>query len=61
MKGFIHSLFSDSEWDADLSKCVGFAMVVVAIVGFFLEKDSWQWLLGFGAGLIGWKAKTENV
>lgn len=61
MKAFIHSIFSDSEWDADLAKLTGFILVVVAVVGFFIQKDGWQWLMGFGAGLIGWKSKVENV
>lgn len=60
-KNIIKSLFSDKEWDFDLSKVVGFGAVVCGIVGFFLAKDGFQWLLTFGVGLLGWKSTIEKV
>lgn len=48
----IGSLFSDSEWDADATKVFGFGVVVAGIVGFFMCKPDFQWVIVFGAGLI---------
>lgn len=47
---FIKSLFTDGEWDADIVKVLGFAMIVVGIVGWFLGKDP-AFIVGFGAAL----------
>lgn len=58
---FFKSLFTDKEWDFDLSKVVGFGAVVCGVVGFFLAKDGFQWLLTFGVGLLGWKSKIEGI
>lgn len=60
-KNWFKSLFTDREWDADASKIVGFALVVAGCVGFFMAKENFQWLIAFGAGLLGWKAKVEGV
>lgn len=49
---WLKSIFTDREWDADLTKILGFAIVVVGLVGFFMEKSNFQWVVGFGAGLI---------
>jgi hypothetical protein len=51
-KNWFTSLFSDREWDFDLTKVLGFAVVVAGIVGFFLGKDNFQWIVMFGSGLI---------
>lgn len=51
-KNWFTSLFSDREWDTDLTKVLGFAIIVVSIVGFFLEKSDFQWLVGFGSTLV---------
>lgn len=52
MKKWISSLFSDREWDADLTKIFGFIITVVGLVGFFLAKPGFQWVVSMGAGLI---------
>lgn len=52
MKKWISSLFSDREWDADLTKIFGFIITVVGLVGFFLAKPDFQWVVSMGAGLI---------
>lgn len=52
IKETMKSLFSDRDWDADLTKVVGFALIVTGIVGFFMEKSNFQWLMTFGSGLI---------
>lgn len=57
----IKSIFSDKDFDADASKIIGIACTVCGIVGFFLELSEWQWLVGFGVGLLGIKAKVEGV
>lgn len=48
----IKSLFTDKEWDLDATKLFGFCLVVAGIVGWWLGKDNFQWVIGFGAGLI---------
>lgn len=52
MKKLIKSIFSDREWDADATKIFGFLIVLAGLVGFFLGKSDFQWVVGFGAGLI---------
>lgn len=51
-EGFLLSLFSDREWDSDLTKVLGFGIVVAGLVGFFMEKSNFQWIVAFGSGLI---------
>ena len=51
-KNWFTSLFTDREWDTDITKVIGFAIVVAGIVGFFMEKSDFQWLMAFGSGLI---------
>lgn len=48
----IGSLFADGEWDADATKVFGFGVIVAGIVGFFMQKPDFQWVIVFGAGLI---------
>jgi hypothetical protein len=45
-------LFSDSDWDADATKVFGFGVIVAGLVGFFMQKPDFQWVIVFGAGLI---------
>lgn len=51
-KNWFTSLFSDRDWDFDLTKVLGFCIVVAGIVGFFLNKADFQWIIAFGSGLI---------
>ena len=51
-KNWLTSLFSDKEWDCDITKVLGFVIVVAGIVGFFLGKSDFQWIIAFGSGLI---------
>lgn len=51
-KNWFTSLFTDREWDTDLTKVLGFAIIVAGIVGFFLEKSDFQWIVGFGSTLV---------
>lgn len=51
-KNWLTSLFTDKEWDLDLAKVLGFVIVAAGIVGFFLGKPDFQWLVSMGAGLI---------
>ena len=51
-KNWFTSLFSDKDWDLDLAKVLGFVIVVAGIVGFFLGKSDFQWIVAFGSGLI---------
>lgn len=51
-KNWFTSLFTDREWDTDLTKVIGFGIVIAGIVGFFMEKSDFQWLMAFGSGLI---------
>ena len=52
VKNWFTSLFSDKEWDFDITKVLGFFIVVAGIVGFFMEKSDFQWIVAFGSGLI---------
>lgn len=52
MKKFFKSIFTDKDWDGDCSKTLGFILIVIGVVGFFLEKNSFQWLIVSGAGMI---------
>ena len=51
-KNWFTSLFTDRNWDCDLTKVIGFGIVVVGIVGFFMDKANFQWIMLFGSGLI---------
>ena len=48
----IKSIFTDREWDADATKVVGFCVVIAGMVGFFMGKENFQWVIAFGSGLI---------
>ena len=47
---FIKSLFTDGEWDGDLVKVMGFALIVTGCIGWFLGRDP-AFVIGFGAAL----------
>ena len=51
-KNWFTSLFTDREWDCDLTKVVGFAIIIAGLIGFFMEKSDFQWVIAFGSGLI---------
>ena len=51
-KNWFTSLFSDKEWYCDITKVLGFGIVVAGLVGFFLGKSDFQWVVAFGSGLI---------
>ena len=51
-KNWLTSLFSDKEWDCDITKVLGFGIIVAGLVGFFLGKSDFQWFIAFGSGLI---------
>ena len=50
MKAF-KALFTDAEWDADLVKVAGFALIVVGVIGWFYGRDP-AFIVGFGAALV---------
>lgn len=60
-KGFFKSLFTDGQWDWDLSKIGGFLLIILGCFGFWFGKDNFQWCIATGAGLLGWKNKIEGV
>lgn len=51
-KNWFTSLFTDKDWDSDITKVIGFAIIVAGLVGFFMGKSDFQWVVGFGATLI---------
>lgn len=51
-KNWLTSLFTDRDWDCDLTKVLGFAIIIAGLVGFFLGKPSFQWVVSMGAGLV---------
>ena len=50
---FIFSLVTDKDWDGDAAKFFGLALIVAGVVGFFLSRSGFEWLIGFGATMIG--------
>lgn len=50
MKQHIKAMFTDGEWDADLVKVMGAALIVTGVIGWFLGKDP-AFIVGFGAAL----------
>ena len=55
---FIKSLFTDGQWDGDLVKVMGFALIVTGVVGWFLGRDP-AFVIGFGA-LLAATGKFSN-
>ena len=51
-KNWFTSLFTDGQWDFDITKVIGFGIVVAGLIGFFLNKSDFQWDIAFGSGLI---------
>lgn len=60
LRDIIKSLFSDNDFDADLTKVIGFAIIVCGVVGFFLNKSDFLGLLAFGSGLIATGKFSKN-
>ena len=55
MKGFVKqftALFTDAEWDADPVKIFGFIILVVGLVGWWFEKQDFQWVVYLGGGML---------
>lgn len=50
LKRIIKALFTDGEWDPDLTKVMGFGLIVVGVIGWFMDKDP-AFIVGFGASL----------
>lgn len=50
---FFLSLVTDKDWDGDAAKFFGLALIISGVVGFFLGRSEFQWLVGFGATMIG--------
>jgi hypothetical protein len=48
---FFKSLFTDLEFDGDLTKVIGFALIVAGVWGWFLGRDPTA-VIAFGAGLV---------
>lgn len=55
MKKFFKSLFTDSQWDFDMAKVMGFVSMGFGFAGFLMGKEQnlVMGMLGFGAGLLG--------
>ncbi len=51
IKTFVKSLFTDGDWDADLTKVGGLAIIIAGMVGFFLSLPEWSIMMGIGAGM----------
>lgn len=50
MKKFIQSLFTDGNWDGDVTKLFGIALIIAGVVGWFMGRDP-VFIVGFGAAL----------
>lgn len=51
MKKFIKSLFTDGDWDADLTKVFGALLVIAGAVGWLWKGLDPAVLIGFGSAL----------
>lgn len=47
-----NSIITDNQWDADPTKIFGLVLVIAGIVGWWIGKPDFQWIVGFGTGLI---------
>lgn len=48
----IASIFTDKDWDADAVKIFGIALILIGVFGWWNGKQEFQWVIGFGAGLV---------
>jgi len=46
------SLVSDKDWDADVVKILGIALVAAGVVGWWKGKTDFQWIVGYGSTLV---------
>jgi hypothetical protein len=53
VKNFFMSIFTDGQWDGDAAKVFGIALILAGVVGWWMGKSDFQWIIGFGAGLVG--------
>lgn len=51
-KNWWTSLWTDREWDADLTKVAGFVITIVGLIGWWQCKPDFQWVVGFGIGAM---------
>jgi len=61
---FLLSLVTDKDWDGDAAKVFGFGLMVAGVVGFFLARQGFEWLVGFGATMVGtgkWAEEKNTV
>lgn len=49
---WLKALFTDREWDFDLSKVLGFTLVVIGIIGYFKSLPEFKWLVVTGCTLV---------
>ena len=49
---FLLSLVTDKDWDGDGAKFFGLALIITGLVGWWLGKSEFQWVIGFGATMI---------
>lgn len=52
MKKFFKSLFTDGDWDFDITKIIGFILIIVGLVQSFLQLENAKWLIMTGAAAI---------
>lgn len=50
MKRALKSLFTDGEWDADVTKVLGVILILVGLVGWWFGRDP-TFVIGFGSAL----------
>jgi hypothetical protein len=50
MVKILKSLLTDGEWDPDITKVLGLALVIVGVVGWFMGRDP-AFIVGFGAAM----------
>ena len=51
MKQFIKSLFTDGEWDGDVTKVFGVLMICAGVAGWLWKGYEPAFIIGFGSAL----------
>lgn len=55
------AIFGDKVGDYDGGKVVGFLLVIVSIIGYFMQLQGWETMLYGGGGMILGKVLRENT
>lgn len=49
---WLKSLFTDADWDFDITKVLGFALVIIGLIGYFKAFPDFKWFVVTGCTMI---------